>query len=233
MWYETLDAGRSWTHLITAHILCGCGGIRQFEWNCPACDSPPPSTAPFSVVDESGKVHEVVPAFCGAEGRCEDYELLGLIEREWKRSASSGSEEPRFGSAMSNKANVVLLFWTYFETRINRLVGVGLRDLPAAVSADLLARYDSVTSRMGRLYEILFSARYADDLLEVGAESVAGHLARIKDVRNRFVHGSPSAISDGVVEAVVRQLKEEHDAWIAVYNLRIRRARDGRPNSSK
>lgn len=60
-----------------------------------------------------------------------------------------------------------------------------------------------------------------DDLRAVGAEEIVGHLARVQDARNRFMHGEPQALSDTLVTAVVQKLKDEHDAWIAVYNLRI------------
>ncbi|MDP9155489.1 MAG: hypothetical protein M3O74_14715 [Pseudomonadota bacterium] len=104
---------------------------------------------------------------------------------------------------------------------MNRLVGLGLRPLPINVQSDLSSRYDSVTSHMKQLYQILFGVRYLDDLIAVGAESISGHLARVQDARNRFVHGDPEALSDALVEAVVRNLKVEHDAWIAVFNRRV------------
>jgi hypothetical protein len=78
---------------------------------------------------------------------------------------------------------------------------------------------------MRQLYQIIFGAKYLDDLVAVGAEAIGGHLARIQDARNRFVHGDPEALSDSLVEAVVRDLKAEHDAWIAVYNHRLSIAR--------
>jgi hypothetical protein len=169
----------------------------------------------------SGRQVEIpTQVYCGAEGRFEDYQLLSLMEREWNRPLSPPSSAGHFGR-MSERASVVILFWTYFESRMNRLIDLGARRLPDAVREDLLRRYDSVTSHMRQLYEILYGIRYADDLAAVGAESVAGHLARIQDARNRFVHGEPDALSDGLVESVVRYLKLEHDAWIAVYNRRI------------
>ncbi|NJO13623.1 MAG: hypothetical protein HC872_09350, partial [Gammaproteobacteria bacterium] len=63
--------------------------------------------------------------------------------------------------------------------------------------------------------------KYVDDLKSVGAEEIGGHLARVQDARNRFMHGEPQALSDKLVTDVVHKLKDEHDAWIAVYNRRI------------
>lgn len=108
-----------------------------------------------------------------------------------------------------------------------RLVELGLRSLPPGVRSDLSARYDSVSSHMKQLYQILFGVRYLEDLIAVGAEPVGGHLARVQDARNRFVHGDPGAISDQLVDAVVKNMKLEHDAWIAVFNRRISIQRDG------
>lgn len=74
---------------------------------------------------------------------------------------------------------------------------------------------------MNELYEILFGVKYIDDLIAVGADSVGGHIARVKDARNRFVHGDPTKLSDSLIEAIVCNLKSEHDAWVAVFNRRI------------
>ncbi|AYF87357.1 hypothetical protein D6Z43_09385 [Pseudomonas sp. DY-1] len=169
--------------------------------------------------DAKGRRIEVFPAFCGADGRYEDYQLLALMEREWQRPQSVDSNW--LTSGMSERATVVILFWTYFESRMHRLVSLGLTQLPANVRKDLEGRYDSVSSHMRQLYQILFGVKYLDDLKAVGAEAIGGHLARVQDARNQFVHGDPGALTDALVESVVRHMKAEHDAWIAVYNRRI------------
>lgn len=221
MWYNKLAPGRSWTSLIGDFVTCGCGGIRTASESCPACNAEPYDLTPTVHMDSTSQELQVHPAFCGAEGRREDYQLLALMEREWRRPKLETADQSWLTSGMSERASVVLLFWTYFETRINRLIGVGLGSLPDAVQKDLLNRYDSVTSHMKQLYEIVFGVRYLDDLIAVGAESIGGHLARVQDARNRFVHGEPEALSDSLVEAVVRSLKAEHDAWVAVFNRRV------------
>lgn len=220
-WHEALGEGKGWTSLISDFIACECGGIRTVSANCPACGSGPYDLTPTVFTDPSGTEHRVSVAFAGAEGRREDYQLLALMEREWHRPRIEPEQQSWLTSGMSERASVVLLFWTYFESRMNRLVKLGLRSLPETVQKDLLGRYDSVTSHMRQLYQILFGVKYLDDLIAVGAESIGGHLARVQDARNRFVHGDPEAISDALVDEVVRNLKAEHDAWIAVFNRRV------------
>lgn len=232
MWYQNLPDGKSWTSLIGDYVACGCGGIRTIYEPCPACDSKPYDLTPHIFEDASGQRIEIPPSFCGAEGRREDYQLLALMEREWCRPQLESTERSWLTSGMSERATVVLLFWTYFESRMNRLVGVGLRPLPENVREDLLSRYDSVSSHMKQLYQILFGVRYLDDLIAVGAEAIGGHLGRVRDARNRFVHGDPEALSDSLVDAVVQNMKAEHDAWIAVYNRRIASAISRAQNSA-
>lgn len=221
MWYDALAEGKGWTSLIGDFVSCACGGIRTVSANCPACGSEPYDLSPKVYKDPTGREIEVHPAFCGAEGRREDYQLLALMEREWRRPRLESSRESWLTSGMSEHASVVLLFWTYFESRINRLVALGLHSLPERVQKDLSSRYDSVTSHMKQLYQIVFGVKYVDDLIAVGAERIGGHLGRVQDARNRFVHGDPEALSDALVDAVVRNLKAEHDAWIAVFNRRV------------
>ena len=51
------------------------------------------------------------------------------------------------------------------------------------------------------------------------------HADLLKDIRERrngFTHGKPQAINNAAVNALVENLKAEHDAWIVVYNSRVR-----------
>ena len=43
---------------------------------------------------------------------------------------------------------------------------------------------------------------------------------------NRFAHGHPEAIDDSLVEDLVAGLDDEHEAWIAVFNRRLKEARN-------
>lgn len=226
MWFESLPQGNSWTSLISDYVLCECDGIRTVDLACPACGSGPYDLSLKIAEDSTGSHLESSRSFRGAEGRGEDYRLLALMEREWRRPPLQPVSKSWLTEGMSDRATLVLLYWTYFESRMNRLADLGLRRLPPGVRTDLSARYDSVSSHMKQLYQILFGVHYLQDLIAVGAEPVGGHLARIQDARNRFVHGDPGAISDQLVEAVVKNMKLEHDAWIAVFNRRISIQRD-------
>lgn len=219
MWFEALDPGTPWTSLWWGYVRCGCAGIRRATEPCPACAMPPFDTRPKVVTTPNGEEFEIAAAFMGAEDRIEDYEFLALMEREWARP----QQEPgnHFASGMSSRGTVVILYWTYFETRMDRLVRLGLRGLPEAVQADLRRRYDGVGAHMGALYQILFGTKYQHDLAAVGAPQIGGHLVRVQDSRNKFIHGDPKALSDQLVEDVVRLLQDEHEAWVRVFNRRI------------
>jgi hypothetical protein len=169
-----------------------------------------------------GREVEVAAAFMGAEERLEDWVLLAMIEREWRRAdehawLDSISEMHR----PSSRANVVLLFWTYFETRIGRLLRAGLVDVRPAIADDLLDRHWSINARMNQAYAVVFENRtYRQDLEDLGFPDIWILLREVQQARNRFMHGAPEAISDALVVRVAENLKREHEAWIAVFNLR-------------
>lgn len=155
------------------------------------------------------------------KGRYEDYIYLQMLQREWERPVVEferfvGAEGP------SAQAALVLLFWSYFETRIERLQRTAMRTLPQRVLDDELRRYSGIGSRLYDLYKIFFGTNYFDDLRAQGFTSVADLLNDIHQRRNEFSHGKPQAINDATVKALVENLKAEHEAWIAVYNSRVR-----------
>ncbi len=226
MWCDELPPGKSWSVLWSGYIICGrCSGIRRIESSCQACGEPPPSLEPRSV--HLGDAQEVVvPAvFAGAEGRYEDWIYLQMLEREWKRPVL---ETDRFvglpdGKRPSPQAAIVLLFWSYFETRIERLLRTSLRDVPTGLLEDSLRRHSSIGARLTHFYRAAFGKTYSEDLAETGYARVWPHLSRIQERRNAFVHGEPQAIDHALVVAVVEMLKVEHEAWIAVFNKRVAR----------
>lgn len=226
MWFDAIQTGKTWAVLWHGYVRCGhCGGIRTVAGLCPACNRPIPSDRPAKIRASDGREYEIAPALMGGEGRYEDWVYLAMLEREWLRPLT---DEDRFldvaeTSRPSARAVIVVVFWAYFETRIERLFREAMRDLPSRVMEDLLRRYSSVGSRMDKLYKIVFETSYSADLRGLGFEAVATLLGRVQERRNAFAHGSPQAIDDDLVQDVVACIKVEHESWIAVFNKRATR----------
>ncbi len=221
MWYDDLEPGQPWSALWFGYILCTCGAIRPLQGACPACGRAlADAGAPIVQLEDDRAVTS--STFAGAEGRYEDYMYLDLLEREWKRPVTDADRVRAFDPARqpSPRAAIVVQFWSYFETRVERLLRAGMRSLPPRVIEDLLTRYTVIGARLDRLYRILFDATYRGDLNELGFAPVAQHLAQLQERRNAFAHGDPHAIDDALVTAVVENLKREHESWIAVFNRR-------------
>ena len=226
MWYEQLPKDKSWSGLWSGYTICGrCHGIRAISGPCGVCADPPYDMKPQLMRNDQGREFLVSPAVTGAEGRYEDWVYLRMIEREWKRPVL---EEDRFPGSPSDagpsaRASIVILFWSYFETRIERLLRAGLRETPTRILDDMLRRYSAIGARLNDFYRIAFDSTYKKDLEEVGQEGIWPHLTKIQERRNSFAHGQPQAIDDALVQEVVEKLKVEHDSWIAVFNKRAAR----------
>lgn len=82
---------------------------------------------------------------------------------------------------------------------------------------------EGIGARLNDFYRVAFDSTYKKDLEEVGHEGIWSHLAKVQERRNSFAHGQPQAIDDALVQAVVENLKVEHEAWIAVFNKRAAR----------
>ena len=224
MWFDDLPPGTSWTNLWSGYIRCGeCSGIRTFDDLCLACGAELPKDTQDTVTLEDGREILVARAYMGAETRYEDYIYLQLMEREWERFGRDlgGQNRLRHTDNVANGTSMVLLFWTYFETRLAQLLRDALKHVPPRFLEDALRRYSSVGDRMRRFYKIAFDSTYHSDLKALGYADVSDHLARVHKQRNAFVHGSPQSIDAALVVAVVEMLKKEHEAWIAVYNRRV------------
>lgn len=219
MWFEDLPANGAWSALWHGLILCRCGAIRTYE-KCPVC-AVDVTSATIELIDRAGNKTVVAEAHAGAEGRYEDYLYLELIQREWFRPSCNTPDDQQRIAEISDRASIVLLFWSYFESRIERLLSLGLRTLSRPLRDDILGRYSSVGSRMDRLYKLVYGTTYFEDLRAVGAGSVADLLAEIRKKRNEFAHGNPAAITNDLAERVVAALKDDHFAWIRVFNRRI------------
>ena len=176
------------------------------------------------IVDDGQEI-STPPVYMGAESRYEDYVYLQLMEREWERMKRDSMSQNRLSHTeqVSTGASLVLLFWTYFETRLEHLLRSGLRHVPPSFLEDALNRYSSVGARLDRFYRIAFDSTYHSDLGSLGYSDVSTHLARVHEQRNAFVHGSPQSIDDSLTVSVVDMLKREHEAWIAVFNHRVSR----------
>jgi hypothetical protein len=225
-WYEQLPEEKSWSALWGGYTICGhCRGIRSISGPCGVCGDPSYDMSPQMMRDEKGREFVVMPAVTGAEGRYEDWVYLRMIEREWKRPLLEDEFFPGSSSAAepSPRASIVILFWSYFETRIERLLRAGLDEIPTRVVEDLLRRYSAIGTRLNDLYRIAFDSTYKNDLEAVSQGDIWSHLAQVQERRNQFAHGHPQAIDDALVQAVVAMLKMEHEAWIAVFNKRAAR----------
>ena len=227
MWADDLPPGSSWTSLWSGYIRCSeCGGIRTFDDPCPACGAALSREGHTFIVDGGHEI-STPPVYMGAESRYEDYVYLQLMEREWVRMTRDSVSQSQLSHTeqVSTGASLVLLFWTYFETRLEHLLRSGLRHVPPPFLEDALSRYSSVGARLDRLYKIAFDSTYHSDLVSLGHSDVSTHLVRVHEQRNAFVHGSPQSIDDSLAVSVVEMLKREHEAWIAVFNHRVSRPR--------
>ena len=84
---------------------------------------------------------------------------------------------------------MVLMFWSYFETRIERLFRESPKTVPNKVMDHLLERHASVGARMDKLYKMVFSTTYRADLNGLVYGELAALLKKVQECRNRFAHG--------------------------------------------
>jgi hypothetical protein len=179
-----------------------------------------------SIEVEIDGVKQLIPsAFMGAEGRYEDYVYLAMLEREWKRPLGDADTflTSSHDHGPSPRAAIGIVFWAYFETRIDRLVSEAMYALPDSVREYLLSSNSTISARLKRLYRTLFRTTYWADLDMLGYRPVTEFLRDVQRRRNRFAHGEPAAIGDDAVKRIVEMLEQEHHGWIAVFNLRAAR----------
>ena len=172
---------------------------------------------------DDGQEITVRTGLAGGEGSYEDYVRLQLMKREWEHACSVSESEdvvPHTENVAAG-ASIVLLFWTYFETRIERLLRDGLRAIPPRFLENALQRNLSISARLKEFYKVAFDSTYFADLASLGYGEVGDHLKRVRERRNEFMHGDPHGIDESLVTAVVTMLKQDHEAWIAVYNHRV------------
>lgn len=216
-WFDSLASGQTWATLWHGRTLCPCGAIRWADAPCPVCRDTPYSAEP-QVLRIDGHEYRVPVALMGAEARYEDWQYLEMIQREWQRPP--GQPMSMAHKAPSAHAAILLVFWSYFETRIDRLLTDAMAPLDGGIRTDLLRRYASIGVRLDKLYRILFGVTYLEDVTALGHGPVAALLDAVHQRRNQFAHGEPGAIDDAVVRCLVEGLADEHEAWIAAYNHR-------------
>lgn len=223
MWYDALEPGQRWEGLWYGYIICECGGIRRIEGECPVCSAVLVNRSRELVrLEDSREVTLPADAYMGAEARYEDYVYLNMMEREWRRPTSESHQlQPAaLDGGSSERSSIVVLYWSYFERRFERMLRAGMRRLPPRIAEDLLARHGSIGSRMNRLYHLVFETSFRGDLNAFGFGEIARHLRQVHESRNAFAHGKPGAIDDALVTSVVENLQQDHEAWIAIFNLR-------------
>lgn len=222
-WFDDLPKEYNWHSLWYDYTICfNCEAIRKQKGLCPVCKRGLPEEE--NKINDGKNMEVFSYTSTGAEGRFEDYVYLDMLENEWLRPINNFqqfkgiSDENRPGL----KAIMVLVFWTYFETKIERLLMSAMKDVPESIRLDLLKRYQSITSRTSELYKVLFgkSNTYFKDLETLGYEDVSSILKEIQKSRNKFMHGNPEAIDNQLIDKLVKMLKREHESWIAVYNMK-------------
>ncbi|MBE9179386.1 hypothetical protein IQ268_12515 [Oculatella sp. LEGE 06141] len=205
-------------------IICGsCEGFMHFHSPCLICGQDYRNT-PNQKITIDGQVVEVAASFRGAIGYS-DYTLLRLMYQEWQRPLAMEDCFPGMPieKRPSLRLMIVILFWTLFESLMDRFFEAATYHLPKPISEDILNRYSSIGSRFDRLYKILFSTTMASDLRQLGYGDLMTHLTEIQKKRNAFIHGEPEAINDDLVRVTLERLPEVQRAWIGLYNLRCTR----------
>lgn len=217
---ETTREIGSWLGPWSGLIHCGKCHALMSRSQCPVCGDVL-STDQWITVTIDGHDHKVPAAAYAGALSWTAHSLLGLMRREWERQPSP--EEPssaQLAQQCSQKALVVILFWTLFEHLMDQFFQTALNRLPNGIAADLLRRHQSIGSRMDRLYTILFDAKIKADLDRLGHGTIYDHLQKIQTRRNDFIHGNAEAIDDDLVRETIARLNDVQAAWVALYNLR-------------
>lgn len=217
---EAIPKDGSWLGAWSGLIHCGNCHALMNGGQCPGCGHVL-TTNEWMTVTIDGREHKVPANTYEGALSWTAHSLLGLMKREWERPLLP--EEPSsvpFAKQCSQRVLVVILFWTLFEHLMDQFFQTALNRLPRGVRVELLRRHQSIGSRMGRLYTMLFDASIKADLDTLGHGTVYDHLLKIQSRRNDFIHGDAEAIDDGLVRETVERLHDVQAAWVALYNLR-------------
>lgn len=206
-------------------IRCGtCRAVMSLAWPCPVCGTDYRDLKPTEHMIDGRRI-VLPPTFAGAVDWSQ-HVLLRSLHREWCRPLTSVPPDGApAGPPSSERAALVLLFWTYFETLMSWFYESAMSELPSAITQDLLKRYDFIGARLDKLHRLLFSASYGQDLDRLGYPAIRQHLESLQKVRNQFVHGNPETIDDAAVQRTAMMMPEFHRAWIDCFNDRCTRRR--------
>lgn len=218
MWIDEPESKESWMGTWRGLITCAkCWGFIK-PMICPLCGFDHSPGPPQKIIHE-GKEYELpVAAFAGAI-EWSTYMVLELMRREWNRPVVE-DEVTSWTFKVPQKSMIVILFWSLFETLMDKFFTSALRKIPKSISDDLLKRYSGIGSRTDRLYKILFGSSFKKDLEELGHLHIYNHIVNLQIKRNDFIHGNPNAIDQSVIDDTIKYLQDTQLAWIDLYNKR-------------
>jgi len=217
MWLDDLGPGESWMGVWKGKFLCfHCGAIIE-ENPCAVCGY---LHTPFVIPGLPEKNQPKTLTFKGAIHE-NTFITLGLLKREWQRPLITESEvTDLLGREIPQRIAFVLLFWTLFESLMDRLFTRKLESIPPKLAKNLLKKNNNISARMGEFYQLVFDASFKDDLMDTGYVHVYDHLRNLQEKRNAFIHDNPTAIDEQLIIDTLTHLQDVQSAWIILYNKR-------------
>ena len=216
MWLDDPEKSKNWMGPWSGLVQCqDCAALID-EDVCPICGWAP-SYEPQKFVDADGREFDASVTMQGAIA-WQVYLLLGMMQREWERPLHDDHWTNENTDAPSQRATVVMLFWTLFELLMERFFAAAMADYPDSAREDLLKRYGQIGARLNRLYRIVFGTTFWDDLKSQGDEKIVVHLRQVQDCRNAFMHGDPKSLNEEIVLQTIELLHETQSAWMRLFN---------------
>jgi len=142
--------------------------------------------------------------------------LLEMMRREWERA----DDGPAPMGKTSRKLVIVILFWTFFESLMDRFYHAALGDLDEAEAAKILRKFKFVGGQLDELHKSLWGVSFWEDLAALDYLPLAQQIRTIQERRNAFIHGDPEAIDDSLVAQTMGILMDVQFAWIKLFNTR-------------
>jgi hypothetical protein len=222
MWLNTLKPGDSWMGVWLNKFTCGkCNGIIEITDTlvCPICNNENRGNETTFLLKDGTEAKIPTTQLMGPIDYT-SYTLLELMRREWERPLLNHNQPTSSDYKIPERLLIVILFWSLFEGLMDTFFSKALRQIPKNISEDLLNRYSTIGSRMDRLYKLLFSVTFKDDLVSIGKKDVYDHLIQLQNKRNEFIHGKPDAIDETLINDTIEKLQETQAGWIILYNRR-------------